>query len=144
MRVKNGVGVAIIKPCGKVLIGKRKGSHGPATWAFPGGHLETGESIFECAAREALEETGLVLGDMVEGPVTEDYFAENDTRYITHFVVAKHTGGEPELREPEKCEEWNWVDWADIPMPRFKPLDTIICKGETSRSLLEKFGVRPS
>ena len=67
-----GVGVFILQPstdlpsstyaC-KFLLGKRLGSHGAGTWALPGGHLEYGESFEECAAREALEETGLVLDE---------------------------------------------------------------------------------
>jgi 8-oxo-dGTP diphosphatase len=36
-RPKVGVGVCIVKD-NKVLLGKRKNSHGDGTWAFPGGH----------------------------------------------------------------------------------------------------------
>lgn len=54
-----GVGVVVIHGK-KILLGKRKNSHGEGEWAFPGGHLEFGESVQECAKRELLEETGLV------------------------------------------------------------------------------------
>ena len=49
-----GVGVLIIRN-GRVLLGKRKGAHGAGTWSAPGGHLEFGESIEDCARREVLE-----------------------------------------------------------------------------------------
>ena len=34
-------------------------------WEIPGGKLNDGETQFECAKRELLEETGLISGDMV-------------------------------------------------------------------------------
>ena len=49
-----GIGVMIFKD-GKVLLGKRKGSHGEGDWAFPGGHLDYMEGFEECARRETRE-----------------------------------------------------------------------------------------
>ncbi len=55
---KVGVGVMILKD-GKVLLGKRKGSHGQGEYAFPGGHLEHMESFADCAKREVADTSGL-------------------------------------------------------------------------------------
>ena len=44
---------------GKVLMGRRKGSHGAGKLAFPGGKLELDELIEECIKREIKEETNL-------------------------------------------------------------------------------------
>jgi 8-oxo-dGTP diphosphatase len=49
--VRVGVAAVILRE-GRVLLGERIGSHGAHTWATPGGHLEWGESIEECAKRE--------------------------------------------------------------------------------------------
>lgn len=43
---------------GIVLIERKNPPHG---WAIPGGFLDWGESVEECAVREAEEETGLVV-----------------------------------------------------------------------------------
>ena len=55
-----GVGVMILKD-EKVLLGKRKGSHGAGEYAFPGGHLEYLESFSTCAQREVMEECGIEI-----------------------------------------------------------------------------------
>ncbi len=58
-----GVGVVFLRD-GKVFLAKRQGSHGEDTWASAGGHLEMGESLEECARREAMEELGVTVGEL--------------------------------------------------------------------------------
>ena len=64
--VRVGVGVIILRN-NRILLGERIGSHGANTWATPGGHLDVGESIEECARREVFEETGLVVESIRAG-----------------------------------------------------------------------------
>jgi 8-oxo-dGTP diphosphatase len=119
-----GVGVIVVRN-GRVLLGLRQGSHGAGTWALPGGHLEFGESVEACAAREVLEETGLVVGRIRPGPFTNDVMATEDKHYVTLFVVADAAQGEPQRCEPQKCERWAWFNWSDLPEPLFQPLQTL-------------------
>lgn len=58
-------------------------------WAFPGGHLEHGESFTDCAERETLEETGLEVKGLKVINVTNDVFEEADKHYITLFVLCE-------------------------------------------------------
>jgi len=120
-----GVGALIFRD-GRVLLGKRKGSHGAGDWSAPGGHLEFGETPQQCAEREALEECGLVIGDCVAGPFTNDFFPAEQKHYVTLFMLAYHATGTPECREPDKCEGWQWCDPAALPQPLFAPLSSLL------------------
>jgi len=139
---RSGVGVIIFRQDGKVLLGKRKGSHGANTWAFPGGHPEEGETFVECAKREVLEETGLALEYLIEGFVTEDFFPAISTQYQTHFVIAKHTDGTPKIKEPNKCEEWCWVTWKELcglHTELFEPLQSLLQQGVDVKQIKSLF-----
>ena len=56
-RPVTGVAALIINN-GRLLLGYRSKSPGKNTWQCPGGLLDAGESIFDCAIRETREETG--------------------------------------------------------------------------------------
>lgn len=113
-----GVGIMIFKE-GKVLLGKRKGSHGEGEYAFPGGHLEYMESFSDCAKRETKEECGIDIKNI------KFQFLANVVKYAPkHYVhiglIAEWDNGNPEILEPEKCESWLWYDMGDLPEPIFE------------------------
>lgn len=119
MNPRVGVGVVVLNNEGKVVLGKRKGSHGAGTWAFPGGHLEFGESFEACAVREVLEETGLSIHDVRFLTATNDVMEAEGKHYITVYVGArvredKGQPQQPQIMEPEKCDEWRWISWEDV------------------------------
>lgn len=120
-----GVAVIVVRQ-GRVLLGKRINAHGAGTWQFPGGHLEYGESIEACARRELMEETGLSIETLHLGPFTNDFFETEKEHYVTLFVIADRTTGDPVVREPEKCERWDWFPWAQLPRPRFLPIVNLL------------------
>jgi 8-oxo-dGTP diphosphatase len=123
-----GVGVLICRG-GRVLLGRRRGSHGAGTWAPPGGHLEFGESAEACARREAAEETGLTLGTVTRGPYTVDAFPAEGKHYVTLFTLCADAMGEPRVLEPAKCAAWAWHDWRALPEPLFAPLASLRATG---------------
>lgn len=119
--VKVGVGVMILKD-GKVLLGKRKGSHGEGEYSFPGGHLEYMESFLGAGVREVKEESGINIKNI------RFQFLANLKKYAPkHYVhiglIADWADGEPKVLEPEKCESWAWHDLDKLPEPRFETLN---------------------
>ena len=123
-----GVGVIIVRDR-KVLLGLRRGAHGAGDWALPGGHLEWGESIENCARREVKEETGLELGVVGQAPYTNDVMAADGKHYVTCFVEAVALAGEAQVMEPTKCERWAWFAWLEMPEKLFQPLKTLVESG---------------
>jgi 8-oxo-dGTP diphosphatase len=127
-RPKVGVGVIIIKD-NQVLLGQRKNAHGSGSWSFPGGHLEFNETLEACARREALEETGLRLKNIRAATFTNDIFAQEGRHYVTLYVTAEIAAGQLDLMEPEKCAQWAWFNWADLPHPLFIPIQNLLKQG---------------
>ena len=121
-----GVGVLVRDGAGDVLLGLRRGSHGATTWGLPGGHLEPGETIAACAARETLEETGLAIEGVRHVGFSADVFEDVARHYVTLFVEAGGFTGELELLEPRRCERWEWFAWNALPAPLFAPLASLV------------------
>lgn len=102
----------------QILLGKRKDKFTKyPTFAPPGGHLENGETLRNCAIREVKEETGLTI--KLEDAIT---IHENNT-YGKHFVIicfkANWIKGKPKVMEPDKCYYWKWYNLNNLPRPLF-------------------------
>ena len=114
---KTGLAVMILKE-EKVLLGKRKGSHGAGEYAFPGGKLEWWESFEECAKRETREEAGIEIENIRFLRLLN--FKFYDKHFVDVGVLADWKSGEPIVKEPEKSEGWDWYDIDNVPKPLFK------------------------
>jgi len=121
-----GVGVVIWRG-EQILLGRRINHSNEGVWQFPGGHLEAGESVTGCAAREVKEETGLVVQGFRHLGYTEKTFTVDGKRYITLLVSCEHESGEARVMEPDKCSQWRWFDYhmlpQQIPGPLFEPIE---------------------
>jgi 8-oxo-dGTP diphosphatase len=132
---KVGVGVMVIKD-GKVLLGKRKGTHGDGEYAWPGGHFEYMESFEACARREVREETGMEIANIrfLRLLNLKTYAPKH---YVDIGLIADWKSGEPQLCEPEKMESWSWYDIDDLPQPLFGPETTNIEAYKTGRNYFD-------
>lgn len=130
-QVKSGVGVIVCKGH-KVLVGKRRGSHGAGAWAFPGGHIEpTDKTLKACGEREVREETGITCNVFSPDKYRQDLFTtyeilskDGKKIYVTPYLVADYLiGGEeyqdgPDTKvlplEPDKHECWYWKSLEEL------------------------------
>ena len=111
---------------GKVLVEKRIKKY-PGI-AFPGGHVEDKESIYDSAIREIREETGLDIWDLE--PCGFIYWEhENGYRYFTYFYKTTKFSGEL-IGETDEGPVF-WVDPAELSnlalapnMDRYLPMFT--------------------
>ena len=113
--VRVGVAVHVYrenKGIGENLLMKRIGELGNEKWCSPGGKMDIGETPTECALRELKEEVGddLIVSDPWCYGITNDYFKEEKTHYITIHMVAHYISGEVVNKEPNKCSEIGWFD----------------------------------
>lgn len=108
---------------------------------MPGGNLDFGEDIFACVQRETLEETGLKVRPKKVIAYTNDVQKEAGKHEVTLYVLCEREDAsqQPEVRtwtplvkltprrsivadlnillqlkEPEKCEGWEWKAWKEI------------------------------
>ena|SRR3989344_2747540 len=134
LRPKVGIGVMVFKD-GKVLLGKRKNSHGAGEYAWPGGHLEFHESMIECAIREVKEETGMEIQNVKFLRIMN--FIIPEKHYADISFSADWKSGEPQTLEPEKCEGWKWYNLDSLPSPLFGTMETSIEAYKTGKTFFD-------
>lgn len=66
--------------------------------------------------RETLEETGLKIKGKKVIAYTNDVQKEEEKHEVTLYVLCEREDAsqQPELKEPNKCEGWEWKAWNDI------------------------------
>lgn len=119
-----GVGV-IVRRGDEVLLMLRKNSVGEGTWMAPGGILECGESMEECAIRETKEETNVDIKDVRFKAVTNDVF-EDGTHYVNIWMEATVKDGELKVNAPGEMSGVGWFTWDALPQPLFLPFENLV------------------
>ena len=76
---------------GNVLVQNRKDPSWPGI-AFPGGHVEMGESFVDAVLREVFEETGLTVSNLTLCGI-KNWAGEDGTRYfVTCYRTSTFSG----------------------------------------------------
>jgi 8-oxo-dGTP diphosphatase len=106
-----GVGAVIVQGSRSVLV-RRGRPPSLGQWSIPGGLVEVGETLKRAVAREALEETGLVVEPCELIEVLERIFPDDQGLIQYHYVLAdylcKVTGGE--LRAGSDATDAIWME----------------------------------
>jgi len=94
-------------------------------FAFPGGHVNEGESVYECAVREVLEETGLSVRDLQSCGMLHYSWHEapegKEKRYFVFLYKTSVFSGKliPEMEEGRHF--WISVEALQQQKQRFSP-----------------------
>lgn len=132
-KVGVGIGVMFLKG-GKVLLGRRSDDpekadselSGEGTWTMPGGKMEFGESFEGAAARETLEETGIIIDENRLKFISLSDDKTEKAHFVTIGFLYESEDGEPRVMEPEEITEWGWFALDSLPAKMFFPSERII------------------
>ena len=104
------VGAVVFKE-GKILTIKRSQEPSKGKWSIPGGRVELGETVYEAAKREALEECSIEIEIERLLDSVDNIIRDEEGRIKYHFVIidllARYVGGE--IKAQSDAEECRWV-----------------------------------
>ena len=116
------VGTVVVGPGGKILLIKRGKPPAEGLWSVPGGSIELGETIFQCAEREVFEETGIKCAPAricnAVDAVYRDKKGAVRFHYVIVYVVACFKGGKIRARDDAADAAWfslDEVEFLDTP-----------------------------
>lgn len=108
-----------IRRTGEVLLINKKRGHGAGKVNAPGGKLQPGETVVECARREVLEEVGLRVGDL-HCRAELRFVEQSGDQWLGFVFVADEFNGE--LTETDEAQPF-WCAEDAIPYASMWPSD---------------------
>lgn len=101
---------------GNILLSRRFNTgYEDGNYSLPAGHVEEGETLTECVAREAREEIGVMVPPDHYTLVHVMHRKHMDIR-MDFFFVAQIENQRPVIREPEKCDDLRWFPLKKLPV----------------------------
>ncbi len=107
----------------EVLLQLRRGTgYMDEHWACAAaGHVEAGESVFDAAVREAVEELAITIDPADLEPLTGMHRTGRNDRPIDErvdwFFACSRWTGTPTLTEADKAADLRWFDLDSLPEP---------------------------
>jgi A/G-specific adenine glycosylase len=113
----------------RILIAKRHADDMlGGLWEFPGGHVESGESLEEALMRELREELDIDVADIV--PFLTVEHAYTHFRMSLHCFHCRYAGGTPAAVD---VADWTWARVEDLASYAFPVADQRILEALTRR-----------
>ncbi|MCX4671577.1 NUDIX domain-containing protein [Streptomyces sp. NBC_01381] len=105
------IAAAVIVHDGRVLLIRRRVAEVSLLWQFPAGKVEPDEASEQAAAREALEEAGVVAEPL--SVIGERLHPTSGRRVV--YVACRWLSGEARAASPREVAEVAWVRLDGIP-----------------------------
>jgi 8-oxo-dGTP diphosphatase len=113
----------IVEHQGKILLVREHRGF----WSTPGGHLDFGESPETCAAREALEETGVVVSNVRFIALTNDLLSDVGKHYVTIWMRGDAIGTDLTINDADEIAQVGWFEAGDVPRPLHTFFENLVC-----------------
>lgn len=107
--------VFLIKDEKIFLIRRANTGYFDGSYEAPAGHIDGGEPVRRAAAREALEEVGVVINPEDLRVVHVMHRNGQKAERIEFFLVADVWNGEPKNCEPDKADDSGWFSIKELP-----------------------------
>lgn len=99
----------------KVLLMRRQNTGwADGDYDLIGGHHDGNETLRQGLAREAMEEIGITIKPEDANFIHLLQYVD-DNEYLYSFYAVETWDGEPEIKEPEKCDDLRWFALDDLP-----------------------------
>ena len=108
---------AIVLRESQILLIMRTKEPGAGKWSIPGGKIEIGETLFEAAKREVLEETGISVkinkAVNTYDSIVRDEQGKIKYHYFLVYCTAGYIEGEPQISDESSEVVWTELDDVD-------------------------------